>query len=96
MLDDHSKLIRLETEKEAFEHTLEEMRLGAQRREQKLDDLRRDVDRSLVFKETTCKGCIQRLENLELRVRALENTKFYWVGAIAAVSFISSLLAKFI
>lgn len=94
MPDDHSKLIRLEAEKEAFFHALDEIKENARRREQKIDELRRDVDRSLNFKETSCKSCIQRLENLELRIRALENTKFYWLGAIAAVSFIASFIAK--
>ena len=96
MPDDHSKLIRLEAEKEAFLHALDELKENARRREQKIDELRRDVDRSLNFKETSCRSCIQRLENLELRVRALENTKFYWLGAIAAVSFAASLIAKII
>lgn len=92
MPDDHSKIIRLEEAKIAFSHELEEVKKDAKRRESKLDDIKLELAKSTSYRSTVCTNCLARLDNLELRVRSLENSKFYWLGANAVIVFLTSLL----
>lgn len=96
MSDDHSRLIRLEEAKKAFSHELEAVKDAASRRESKLDKIQQEIERSRMYRETMCKDCMARINDLELRVRSLENAKYYMLGATGVVTFISSIAAQFI
>lgn len=96
MPDDHSRLVRLEEARKMFAQELETFKDAADRREGKLDKIQNEIERNRMFRETMCRECLARIEDLEVRVRSLESTKFYMLGATGVITFISSIIAQFI
>ena len=94
MSDDHSRIARLEEGIKSVCHTLDEIKEAAQRREQKMDSIADEYVRFKEHRESVCHPLHVRLDDLELRVRALEAFKWKALGAIGVITFIASSLAQ--
>ena len=94
MSDDHSRIARLEEGIKSVCHTLDQMRADALRREEKIDAMKDDSVSFKNHRENFCQPFHVRLDNLELRVRALEAFKWRAVGAVGIVTFIANIVAQ--
>ena len=94
MSDDHSRIARLEEGIKSVCHTLDEIKEAALRREQKIDSISDEYFRFKEHRESVCRPLHARLDDLELRVRALESFKWKALGAIGVITFLASLLAQ--
>lgn len=94
MSDDHSRIARLETHTAAIKETLEDMKLSAMRREEKIDRLVSDYANFETHRQSVCKPFQKRFEDLEDRVRALEAFKWKTMGAIGIITFFANILAN--
>lgn len=94
MADDHSRIARLEEGIKSVCHSLDEMRADALRREEKIDSMKGEYVRFKEHRETVCRPLHVRLDDLELRVRALEAFKWRAVGAVGIVTFIANIVAQ--
>lgn len=94
MSDDHSRIARLEEGIKSVCHTLDEMKEAASRREQKMDSIADEYVRFKEHRESVCRPLHVKLDDLELRVRALEAFKWKALGAIGVVSFMANILAS--
>lgn len=94
MSDDHSRIARLEEGVKSICRSLDEIKSDAQRREHKMDSMASEYVRFKEHRETVCRPLHSRLDDLELRVRALEAFKWKALGAIGVVSFMANLLAS--
>ena len=94
MSDEPSRIARLEETQKSILHTLDQMRADALRREEKIDAMKDD---SVCFKnhrENFCQPFHVRLDDLELRVRALEAFKWRAVGAVGIITFVANIVAQ--
>lgn len=94
MPDDHSRIARLEEGIKSVCHTLDQMSADALRREEKIDAMKDDYVSFKTQRETFCRPLHVRLDDLELRVRALEAFKWRAVGAVGIVTFIANIVAQ--
>ena len=94
MIDEPSRIARLEEVQKSILHTLDEMRADALRREEKIDSMKGECVRFKEHRESVCRPLHVRLDDLELRVRALEAFKWKALGAIGVITFIASSLAQ--
>ena len=94
MSDDHSRIARLEEGIKSVCHTLDEIKEAATRREQKMDSLTDEYVRFKEHRESVCHPLHIRIDDLELRVRALESFKWKALGAIGVITFLASSLAQ--
>lgn len=94
MPDDHSRIARLEEGIKSVCHTLDQMRADALRREEKIDAMKDDSVSFKNHRETFCQPLHVRVDNLELRVRALEAFKWRAVGAVGIITFIANIVAQ--
>ena len=94
MSDDHSRIARLEEGIRAVCHTLDEIKQASQRREQKMDAIAESYVRFKEHRESVCRPLHKRLDELDLRVRALEAFKWRAVGAVGIVTFIANVVAQ--
>ena len=94
MSDDHSRIARLEEGIKSLCHTLDEMKDAATRREQKMDSIADEYVRFKEHRESVCRPLHIKLDDLELRVRALEAFKWKALGAIGVITFLASSLAQ--
>lgn len=94
MSDDHSRIARLEEGIKSVCHSLDQMRADALRREEKIDSMMGEYVRFKEHRETVCRPLHVRLDDLELRVRALESFKWRAVGAVGIVTFITNIVAQ--
>lgn len=96
MSDDHSKIVRLEEGIKAVCKALDDIKAAAERREQKIDSIANGHIRFEEHRESVCQPLHARIDDLELRVRALEAFKWKALGAIGVITFIASSLAQFL
>lgn len=96
MGDDHSKIVRLEEGIKSVCKTLDEIKAAAERREQKMDSIADEYVRFKEHRESVCRPLHARIDDLELRVRALEAFKWKALGAVGVITFIASSLAQFL
>lgn len=96
MGDDHSKIVRLEEGIKAVCKTLDEIKAAAERREQKMDSIADEYIRFKEHRESVCRPLHARIDDLELRVRALEAFKWKALGAVGVITFVASALAQFL
>lgn len=94
MSDEPSRIARLEEVQKSILHTLDQMRADALRREEKIDAMKDDCGTFKTHRETFCRPFHVRLDDLELRVRALEAFKWRAVGAVGIVTFIANVVAQ--
>lgn len=94
MSDDHSRIARLEEGIKSVCHTLDQMRADAFRREEKIDAMKDDYGTFKTHRETFCRPFHVRLDDLELRVRALEAFKWRAVGAVGIITFVANIVAQ--
>lgn len=94
MSDEPSRIARLEEAQKSILHTLDQMRADALRREDKIDSMKGDYVRFKEHRETVCRPLHVRLDDLELRMRALEAFKWRAVGAVGIVTFIANIVAQ--
>ena len=94
MNDEPSRIARLEETQKSILHTLDQMRADALRREDKIDSMKGDYVRFKEHRETVCRPLHVRLDDLELRVRALEAFKWRAVGAVGIITFIANIVAQ--
>ena len=94
MSDDHSRIARLETSLESILRTLDEMKSDARRREEKIDSLAAVNVEFKHHQQAVCQPSQERIDGLELRIRALEAFKWKTLGAVAVVSFLANILAN--
>ena len=94
MSDEPSRIARLEETQKSILHTLDQMRADALRREDKIGSMKGDYVRFKEHRETVCRPLHVRLDDLELRVRALEAFKWRAVGAVGIVTFIANIVAQ--
>lgn len=94
MSDEPSRIARLEETQKSIFHTLDQMRADALRREEKIDAMKDDYVSFKTQRETFCRPLHVRLDDLELRVRALEAFKWRAVGAVGIVTFIANIVAQ--
>ncbi len=94
MSDDHSRIARLEEGIKSVCHTLDQMRADALRREEKIDAMKNDCVSFKTQRETFCQPLHVKVDNLELRVRALEAFKWRAVGAVGIITFIANIVAQ--
>lgn len=96
MSDDHSRIARLEEGIKSVCKALDDIKAAAERREQKMDSIVNEYVRFKEHRESVCQPLHARLDDLELRVRALEAFKWKALGAIGVITFIASSLAQFL
>lgn len=94
MSDEPSRIARLEETQKSIFHTLDQMRADALRREEKIDLMKGEYVRFKEHRESVCRPLHVRLDDLELRVRALESFKWRAVGAVGIVTFIANIIAQ--
>lgn len=94
MPDDHSRIARLEEGIKSVCHTLDQMSADALRREEKIDAMKDDYVSFKTQRETFCQPLHVRLDDLELRVRALESFKWRAVGAVGIITFLANIIAQ--
>ena len=94
MPDDHSRIARLEEGIRAVCHTLDQMSADALRREEKIDSMKGEYVRFKEHRESVCRPLHKRLDELDLRVRALEAFKWRAVGAVGIITFIANIVAQ--
>lgn len=94
MSDEPSRIARLEEMQKSIFHTLDQMRADALRREEKIDSMKGEYVRLKEHRESVCRPLRFRLDDLELRVRALEAFKWRAVGAVGIVTFIANIVAQ--
>lgn len=94
MSDEPSRIARLEETQKSILHTLDEMRADALRREDKIDSMKCEYVRFKEHRETFCRPFHVRLDDLELRVRALEAFKWRAVGAVGIITFLANIIAQ--
>lgn len=94
MVDEPSRIARLEEVQKSILHTLDEMRADALRREEKIDSMKGEYVRFKEHRESVCRPLHVKLDDLELRVRSLEAFKWRAVGAVGIVTFIANIVAQ--
>lgn len=94
MPDDHSRIARLEEGIKSVCHTLDQMSADALRREEKIDSMKGEYVRFKEHRELVCRPLHKRLDELDLRVRALEAFKWRAVGAVGIITFIANIVAQ--
>ena len=94
MSDEPSRIARLEETQKSILHTLDQMRADALRREDKIDSIKADYVSFKDHRETVCRPLHVRLDDLEIRVRALEAFKWRAVGAVGIITFIANVVAQ--
>lgn len=94
MPDDHSRIARLEEGIKSVCHTLDQMSADALRREEKIDSMKGEYVRFKEHRESVCRPLHKRLDELDLRVRALEAFKWRAVGAVGIITFIANIVAQ--
>lgn len=94
MSDDHSRIARLEEGIKSVCHTLDQMSADALRREEKIDSMKGEYVRFKEHRESVCRPLHKRLDELDLRVRALEAFKWRAVGAVGVITFIANIVAQ--
>lgn len=94
MSDDHSRIARLEEGIKSVCHTLDQMSADALRREEKIDAMKGEYVRFKEHRESVCRPLHKRLDELDLRVRALEAFKWRAVGAVGIITFIANIVAQ--
>lgn len=94
MSDEPSRIARLEETQKSILHTLDQMRADALRREDKIDSMKGEYVRFKEHRETFCRPFHVRLDDLELRVRALEAFKWRAVGAVGIITFLANIIAQ--
>lgn len=94
MPDDHSRIARVEEAYKSILRTLGEMRSDALRRESKMDEIAREYVRFKAHREDVCRPLSERLDDLDLRVRALEAFKWRAVGAVGIITFLANIAAQ--
>lgn len=94
MPDDHSRIARLEEGIKSVCHTLDRMSADALRREEKIDSMKGEYVRFKEHRESVCRPLHKRLDELDLRVRALEAFKWRAVGAVGIITFIANIVAQ--
>lgn len=94
MSDEPSRIARLEETQKSIFHTLDQMRADALRREEKIDSMKSEYVRFKEHRESVCRPLHVRLDDLELRVRALESFKWRAMGAVGIVTFIANIIAQ--
>lgn len=94
MPDDHSRIARLEEGIKSVCHTLDQMSADALRREKKIDSMKGEYVRFKEHRESVCRPLHKRLDELDLRVRALEAFKWRAVGAVGIITFIANIVAQ--
>lgn len=94
MSDDHSRIARLEEGIKSVCHTLDVMRADALRREEKIDAMKGEYCRLETHRDEVCRPFHKRLDELDLRVRALEAFKWRAVGAFGIVTFLANIIAQ--
>lgn len=94
MSDDHSRIARLEEGIKSVCHTLDQMSTDALRREEKIDSMKGEYVRFKEHRESVCRPLHKRLDELDLRVRALEAFKWRAVGAVGIITFLANIIAQ--
>lgn len=94
MPDDHSRIARVEEVQKSILHTLDQMRADALRREEKIDSMKGEYFRFETHRNEVCRPLHKRLDELDLRVRALEAFKWRAVGAVGIITFIANIVAQ--
>lgn len=94
MPDDHSRIARLEEGIKSVCHTLDQMSADALRREEKIDSMKGEYVRFKEHRESVCRPLHKRLDELDLRVRALEAFKWRAMGAVGIITFIANIVAQ--
>ena len=94
MSDDHSRIARLEEGIKSVCHTLDQMSADALRREEKIDSMKGEYVRFKEHRESVCRPLHKRLDELDLRVRALEAFKWRAVGAVGIITFVANIVAQ--
>lgn len=94
MSDEPSRIARLEESQKSILHTLDQMRADALRREEKIDAMKGEYCRLETHRDEVCRPFYKRLDELDLRVRALEAFKWRAVGAIGIITFVANIVAQ--
>lgn len=94
MPDDHSRIARIEEAQKSILRTLDEMHADALRREEKIDAMKVEYFRFETHRNEVCRPLHKRIDELDLRVRALEAFKWRAVGAVGVITFIANLVAQ--
>lgn len=94
MSDDHSRIARLEEGIKSVCHTLDQMSTDALRREEKIDSMNGEYVSFKEHRESVCRPLHKRLDELDLRVRALEAFKWRAVGAVGIITFLANIVAQ--
>ena len=94
MSDDHSRIARLEEGIKSVCHTLDQMSTDALRCEEKIDLMKGEYVRFKEHRESVCRPLHKRLDELDLRVRALEAFKWRAVGAVGIITFLANIIAQ--
>lgn len=94
MSDEPSRIARLEETQKSILHTLDQMRADALRREEKIDAMKGEYFRFETHRNEVCRPLHKRLDELDLRVRALEAFKWRAVGAVGIITFIANVVAQ--
>lgn len=94
MSDEPSRIARLEETQKSILHTLDQMRADALRREEKIDAMKGEYCRLETHRDEVCRPHHKRLDELDLRVRALEAFKWRAVGAVGIITFIANIVAQ--
>lgn len=94
MSDEPSRIARIEEAQKSILRTLDEMHVDALRREEKIDAMKVEYSRFETHRNEVCRPLRKRIDELDLRVRALEAFKWRAVGAVGIITFITNIVAQ--
>lgn len=86
MSDDHSRIARLEEAVKSVCHSLDEMKSDAKERGDKLD--------RMIAQIAVAIATVEKIKELETRLRAVESWRWYSLGAFAVIVYVLDLFTK--